>query len=149
MTNDDRRRRPDEFLDEVRDMRARRDQRDHEPINPAAADQIHAASRDARSAMGQAPELRVLDVEVGEREEAFILALGAAAERRSLHSPHGPNNPRPEVINLTDGRPGHCDVCETRAHRLDEIYTQYGPYIFRARLCVRCRRFAPPQPPDS
>jgi hypothetical protein len=97
----DPRRRPDEFLDEVRDMRARRDQRDDEPLNPAAADQIHAAGRDARRMMHQAP-VHVVDVDVGEREEALILALAAAAERRGLWSSQGLNSPRPEVI---DGAP--------------------------------------------
>ena len=146
----DPRRRPDEFLQDVRDMRTRRENPHDQPVNAAAADQMQAASRDARKIMGDAPDTLVVDIDVGEREEALILALGAAADRRGHRSAHGLANPRPDVIDLTTtGWPGHCDVCETRAHRLHDIYTQYASLIFRARLCVRCRKFAPPNPQES
>jgi len=29
------------------------------------------------------------------------------------------------------------------------MFVQYGPFIFRARVCVRCRRFAPANPVDD
>ncbi len=146
----DSRRRPDEFLEEVRALRARHEQHEPEPLNPAIADQMLAANRDARRRMDHATEL-VVDVdEIGDRETALLLALGAAAERRGLRSRHGLVGPRPEFVDLVaGGRARRCDVCETHAYRLEEIHAQYGPYIFHARVCVRCRRFAPEQPVDD
>jgi hypothetical protein len=139
-------RRPDEFLDLAREIRAGWDQDDEPAINPALADQMRAANRDARRLMGGALE-RVIDVDrIGERELALVFALTAAADRRGLYSTQDPRRPRPEVIDLHNRLRGHCDVCDTRAHRLEQMLAQYGPYIFRARVCVRCRRFAPEQP---
>jgi hypothetical protein len=144
----DPRRRPDEFLDEVRGMRAHREQYEPPPLNPAVADQTLAAHRDARRLMDQVAGV-VVDVEPGEREEALVLALGAAAARRGLLSRHRPDSPRPELVDLAaGGRARHCDVCETRAYRLERIHAQYGQYIFCARVCVRCRRWAP-EPVDD
>src|SRR4051794_34707785 len=129
----DPRRHPAEFLDEVREMNARLDEYGPAEINPGTADQMRAADRDARALMGESHDhVRVVDVEVDERSQALLLALSAAATRRGLRSPYGPDNPRPEPVDLTKhGRPGHCDVCDARAYRVEEIYSQYGPYIFR------------------
>ena len=142
------RRSPDEFLDDARAIIARRDQPQDPPIDPAAVDQVRAASRDARKFMGDALE-DVVDVDLRERDMALVLAMTAAAERRGLRSPHGLARPRPEFVDLQNPRDGHCDVCDTRAHRLAEMLAQAGPYIFRARVCVRCRLFAPEPPLDE
>ncbi len=91
----------------------------------------------------------VIDVDLSEREMALVLALSAAAERRGLRSAYGLARPRPELVDLENPLDGHCDVCDTRAHRLAEMVAQAGPYVFRARLCVRCRRFAPDEPLDA
>lgn len=147
----DTRRHPDEFLDEAREIVAGWEQKDDAPINPASADQMQAANRDARRIMGEPSDREVVDVSsIGEREIALVLAITAATERRGLRSQHGPGNPRPEIVDLTaGGRAGHCDICDARAHRLIHMESQYGPYIFRTRACVRCRKFAPPGPEDS
>jgi hypothetical protein len=111
---------------------------------------MRAANRDARRIMGEGPE-RVIDVShLGEREEALLLVLSTAADRHGLRSSQGPDNPRPEVIDLRhSGMAGHCDICDARAHRLEVMHAQFGPYIFRARTCVRCRRYAPPTPDQN
>lgn len=141
MTTDNRRH-PGEFLDDARKIRANWDEDHESTINPGTADQMRAADRDARRLMGQLD--RVIDVDsLDARGIALLLALAAAADRRGLKSPQGPDNPRPEGVDLHNGLRGHCDVCDTAAHRLEEMHAQYGPYIFRARVCVRCRRFAP------
>lgn len=149
MSTDDRRH-PGEFLDEVREMRAHREQNENEsPIDPAGADQIQAAGRDAHRFVREVADV-VIDVDdIGEREEALMLALAAAADRRGLSSPRGLDGPRPELVDLTNGPSGRCDVCDTSAHRLHEMLAQYGPYVIRARVCVRCRRFAPEVPVDE
>jgi len=138
----DYRRRPDEFLEEVREISARQSERDESPADKARAEQVQAAGRDARQLVAKLADC-VVNAPVGEREEALTLALAAAAGRRGLRSPHGPHHPRPEGVDLTNGPAGHCDVCDTRARRLELIIVQYGPYVFRARFCVRCRRFVP------
>lgn len=142
----DTRRQPAEFLDEAR-ARWNKNHRTSD-INPATADQMKAANRDARRLMGQLDH--VIDVDTGEREIALLLALGAAVDRRGIAPQSRPDRPRPDFIDLlASGRTGYCDVCDTRAHRLEEMHAQYGPYIYRARICVRCRRFAPAEPVDG
>jgi hypothetical protein len=87
----------------------------------------------------------VTDVDgLSEQHEALLLAIAAAATRRGLTSPASLQNPRPVLADLTvGGRPGHCDVCDTPAHHLAEMYAQYVHVVFRARICARCRRSAP------
>jgi len=150
MSDTDRRRTPADFLADARRIRAGWDRPDDSgPTDPAAADQMQAATRDARRMMGEALD-NVIDVErIGEHEIALLFALGAAADRRGLGSVHDPTRPRPEVVDLHNRLRGHCDVCDTRAHRLELMQAQYGAYIFRARVCVRCRRFAPDEPLDA
>ncbi len=144
------RRRPDEFHDDARKIRAGWDHQTDEPDdNPAHTDQLVAASRDARRIMGEALEDVVDVASISAREIALILALAAAADRRGYRSPHDPTRPGPEIVNLQNRLRGHCDVCETRAHRLLMMLAQYGPYVYRARVCVRCRRFAPDEPLDA
>jgi hypothetical protein len=146
----DNRRTPTEFLHDARKARANWDDADGSPIDPATAEQMRAADRDARRIMGQSID-RVIDVEdMGEREIALLFAITAAARRRGEEPRHGLDRPRPELVDLfATGRRGHCDVCDARAHRLEEMHAQYGPYIFRARICVRCRRFGPAEPVDG
>ncbi len=149
MSDDRDRRTPADFLEQSREARACWDQPDEPPADPAAADQLQAATRDARRIMGEGLD-QVIDVEqMGEREIALLFALAAAADRRGLRSSHGPTSPRPEVVDLRNRLRGHCDVCDARAHRLDMMLAQYGAFIFRARVCVRCRRFAPDEPLDD
>ncbi len=140
----DSRKRPDEFLEQVRDLRRRRHQDPLPPLNPALVDQMAAASRDARRIMDEGIVDVVVDVdEIGEREEALAVALAAAPDRRGLVSPYGLASPRPELMDLVTGEARRCDVCDAYAIRLELMQAQYGPYIFQARVCVRCRRFAP------
>ena len=144
----DRRRCPDDFLEEVREISARRREHTGDPADTARAGQVQAATRDAHRLLEDLSD-RVVNVTLGEREEALALALAAAAGRRGLHSQHGPNQPHPEIIDVANPLRGHCDVCDTRAHQLELIIAQYGPYIFRVRACVRCRPFAPDEPLDT
>ena len=149
MSDDRDRRTPADFLEQAREARACWDQPDEPPADPAAADQLQAATRDARRIMGGALD-DVIDVErIDERQIALLFALSAAADRRGWRSAHDPTRPRPEVVDLRNRLRGHCDVCDTRAHRLELMQAQYGAYIFRARVCVRCRRFAPDEPLDA
>ena len=142
----DTRRRPDEFLDEVRAINARRET---PQFDVATADQMQAANRDARRIMGQSHEL-VIDVDgTDERGLALLLALAYAADRRGVRPTRDPANPAIRFIDLRTGRRGHCDVCDARAHIREEMTSQYGPYIYRARVCVRCRKFAPGKPVDE
>jgi hypothetical protein len=142
----DKRRHPAEFLDEVRAINARLEQREPQ-FDVATADQMRAANRDARRIMGQANE-EVIDVDGrDERGLALLLALAHAADRRGVRPTPGPRAVL--FIDLRTGRRGYCDVCDARAHIREEMDSQYGPYIYRARVCVRCRKFAPGRPVDD
>ena len=145
----DHRRTPTDFLPLAREMRAGWDDADAEPINPALADQMQAANRDARRLMGESLE-HVIDVDgIGVRELALMFALTAAADRRGLHSTQDPSRPRPEVVNLdtaaaasaTSARPGR--IGSSRCSR-STGRTSSAP----ACACA-ARRFAPEQSRDE
>jgi hypothetical protein len=141
----DSRKRPDEFLDEVRAIHARPEAR----VERHVVDQVQAAERDARryirNATNDPPSVYVDSGNVDEKQEALFLALCAAAERHGLRSQRDLAHARPECVTLPHRR-GYCDVCDTRAHRLIEMLSQFAHLVFRARVCVRCRRFAPSEP---
>jgi len=142
----DHRRHPEDFLDEARRARER-----DADLGPALRDQQRAASRDARAYMDHAAR-DVVDVPgVEDDHRALMFALAASAGRRGHRPTHDHfSAPQPERVDLiTTGRRGYCEVGETRAHRLEAMVAQFGPFIFRARLCVRCRRFAPDEPLDA
>ena len=108
---------------------------------------MRAANRDARGIMGQVND-EVIDVDgTDERGLALLFALAHAADRRGVRPTPGPRAVM--FIDLRTGLRGYCDVCETRAHIREEMHSQYGPYIYRARVCVRCRKFAPGRPVDD
>ncbi|MDP9346374.1 MAG: hypothetical protein M3P44_11760 [Actinomycetota bacterium] len=163
----DHRRAPHEFVAEAREIIERQDE-GRAPVLPVAyVDQAQAAARDAAGTYDRLWNAASADEDVrvdvdGFHEDhvALILALDAAMKRRVRRScPHAQNTGiRPFVADLAAGvmacepcaerlpplAPSRtCDVCETRAYRLLEAYVQYGPAIFRGRMCLRCRRFAP------